>query len=222
MWQKGGLFAAEPEAYGGKIPFIVTDLIEELTRRDAGRVIGIFRLNGSDTQTRELIAALDQGRVHDWSKFDVHSIATALKRYFRQIGEMHPLIPFEIYDCIIAIAQLPCDEEMKVLKIKSLCREMMTPASYRTLAYFCQFLHELAQFATDSQMNSRNLSICIGPNIIVSPTPDNIESLNESLSANTALEIMIRQYPVVFDDFATKGLRPEDLCTDDDIEQLLR
>jgi hypothetical protein len=42
--------------------------------------MGIFRLNGGDAQTRALIAALDEGRVTDWSKYDVHSIVTARKR----------------------------------------------------------------------------------------------------------------------------------------------
>jgi hypothetical protein len=93
----------------------------------------------------------------------------------------------------------------------------MAPARYTTLGYFCQFLHELLQSATDSQMDARNLSICIGPKVFMSPTPDATETLGETLRANIALEVVIRQYPLIFDDFTSKGFRPEDLCTDDNI-----
>jgi hypothetical protein len=216
-----GLFALHPDVYGDKIPFIVSDLISVLEKRNAGEVVGIFRLNGSDVQTRELIALLDKGRVSEWDRFDVHSCSTALKRYFRRTGEIHPLIPFELYACIIAIARLPSEDD-SVPKLATLFPQYMPKARYKTLAYFCYYLHKIADQAELSQMNARNLSICIGPNLFVSPESESPNALSESLYANKALEVMIRRYDEVFPGPSETGFIENDFCTDEDIEKVLR
>jgi hypothetical protein len=216
-----GLFCLHPDVYGNKIPFIVTDLIASLDRLHAGEVVGIFRLNGSDVQTRELIALLDKGRVTEWDRFDVHSCSTALKRYFRRTGELHPLIPFELYACIIAIARLPTEDDA-IPKLASLLPSYMPKARYKTMAYFCHYLHKISEQAEASQMNARNLSICIGPNLFVSPESESPNALSESLWANKALELMIRRYDEVFPGPSASGFGDEDICTDEDIATALR
>jgi hypothetical protein len=215
-----GLFSLHPDVYGNKIPFIVTDLIAILEARNAGDVVGIFRLNGSDVQTRELIALLDKGRVSDWDRFDVHSCSTALKRYFRRTGELHPLVPFELYACIIAIARLPSEDDC-IPKLASLLPSYMPKARYKTMAYFVQYLHKISLQAEASQMNSRNLSICVGPNLFVSPESESPNALSESLYANKALEMMIRRYDEIFPGPSAEGFGEEDFCTDEDIAEVI-
>jgi hypothetical protein len=214
------LFALHPDVYGEKIPFVVTDLIAALRKREAGKVVGIFRLNGSDVQTRELISLLDKGRVADFDQFDVHSCSTALKRYFRGIGEIHPIIPYELYACIIGIARLPSDDDA-IPKLATLLPTYMPPARYKTLAYLCQYLHEISLLAESSQMNARNLSICIGPNLFVSPEAGSPNALSESLQANKELEVMIRRFDEVFPKIAADGFSAADFCTEADIAAIL-
>ena len=69
-------FSMPPEAFHGKIPYIVSDLICELRRRQWYKVEGIFRLNGSDKVIKEIVADIDKGPIADWSKYpSVHDLA---------------------------------------------------------------------------------------------------------------------------------------------------
>ena len=206
------LFAVRPEQFGDKIPYIVTDIIYELVARRADKVQGIFRMAGSDTETKRLIAELGRGQVKDWSVYNVHSLSTALKRYFRQMGESQPLVPFELYACVIALIRSlsSLEEDILIAKIKPLFENYMPPSKYKTLVYLCRFLKWLTKNEAESMMNSQNLSICIGPNILVSPEEGSMDTFTESISANTALEMMIRR---VDDFFGDVKITDKDLCT---------
>jgi hypothetical protein len=97
----------------------------------------------------------------------------------------------------------------------------MPPARYKTLAYLCEYLHEISLLAESSQMNARNLSICIGPNLFVSPEAGSPNALSESLQANKELEVMIRRFEDVFPQIAADGFGDADFCTQDDIDALV-
>ena len=205
-------FVLRPEEFGDKIPFIVTDLIYELVQRKAQDVQGVFRVAGSDIETKKLISELSRGQVRDWSCYNIHSIATALKRYFRQMAESQPLVPFELYACVIALIRSisSLEEDILISKMKPFFESYMPPSKYKSLAYLCKFLNWVTKNEKESMMNSTNLSICIGPNILVSPEEGSMDTFQESLSANKALEMMIRRADDFFGDV---HLSEKDLCT---------
>jgi hypothetical protein len=168
---------------------------------------------------KELMGLLGEGPVMDFSKYDIHTLATCLKRYFRVMAAHQPVVTFELYACVIATMTLPSDEGILTAKLSGLFRENLSPSRYRTLAYFIRFLQRLSEHPEQSQMNSRNLSICIGPNLFVSPIPDTLDTLTESLYANRALDLMIRKFPEVFPDMQ---FTDELLCDRATLERIAR
>lgn len=211
-------FSQRPEAYGDKIPFIVTDLINELHKRNAADVEGIFRLAGSDRETKELISEFSKGQVASYDNYDVNTLATCLKRYFMRMSEVsQPLIPFELYACMIAIMKMPLGEDIIIQKVKPLLSANMPPSKYKALVYLCQFLRTITAKSETNRMTSTNLSICIGPNLLVSPESGTFESLQESQYANKALEMMIRKYDDLFGDVT---LTESDICTTETLSEI--
>lgn len=185
-----------PESYGGKIPYIVTDIIVELKRRHAEKLEGLFRLNGSDTQIKLLIDEMDKGKVKDWSKYtDVHTIATALKRYFRTMAANDPIIPFRLYNQIIEVGKLKEDQMVKELKA---IYTKLDPTRYHTYSYLMKYLNHISKFSSINKMTAKNLGVCFGPNIIVSDHPDNPQALNDSIVVVNIIENTVKNYDKIF------------------------
>ena len=199
-------FQMAPESFHGKIPFIVTDLITELRRRNCEDAVGIFRLNGSDTQTRELCDALDKGKVTDWSPYDIHTVSTALKRYFRQMAETEPLVPMESYDCIIAVVNIrdtmnSMDINDSIVEKLAKVIEQMPKIRMLTLGYLCKFLVEIAAKKEVNKMNEQNIAICFAPNILTMPDLPPTEIAEQSKLANTAFQLILENFDKIFPNF---------------------
>ena len=192
IWQQ------PPEAYQGKIPFVVSDMIDQMKHMHCEKVEGIFRLNGSDILTKRLIEALDAGRIKDWSKYqNVHTVATALKRYFRSMATTEPIIPFRLYNEIIRIGkEEPSKESHR--QLKEFFKKLDT-GRYNTLSYLIKFLNFIASHAEENKMTSSNLAVCFGPNIIVSDRPDSPEALKDSFVIVNVLDDIIANYYILFD-----------------------
>ena len=131
-------FELPPEAYNGKIPFVITDLIEHVKEMHIELLVGVFRVNGNEPIIKSIIADLNHGRIKDWSKYeDMHSISTAIKRFFGKMVLNNPIIPYEYYSTII-----------KVMKTRDLQNEVTTLTQIiqtinecrrNTLAYLMDF-----------------------------------------------------------------------------------
>lgn len=209
-------FELPPEAFHGRIPFPVWQLIQQLRKLKAENIEGLFRLNGSDSKTKELCEALDRGPVRDWSRYnDVHTVATALKRYFRAMSQIEPLIPFDCFDCVIAMIALR-DEEKEIEVCKSILR-MLDPSRYNILGYLIDFLSFVSGNAQNNFMTPGNLAICLAPNICVS-NADTAHCMNDSMVANNAFEFMIKNFAAIFPGFdAAKA----ELSTEEDVLECL-
>lgn len=213
-------FDMPPEAFHGKIPFIVTDLISELKRRQCEKVVGIFRLNGADTRTNQLINEMDKGRVTDWSKYDnpddINTISCTLKRYFRKMAEKEPLATHELYQCFIAIMENIKTDPMAKVNLINLVR--LIPKIRRIImGYLCKFLYEIAQNSEENKMNYSNLAICFAPNILVSNDDENLPQqvqLKNATYANDVFAVLIEDYQTIFE-----GINFDDenlLCNEED------
>lgn len=208
-------FSMPPEAFHGKIPYIVSDLICELRQRQWYKVEGIFRLNGSDTVIKEIIADIDKGPIADWSKYpSIHDLAVTLKRYFRQMSEQEPITTHDAYECFVAAAET-ADQNLNILQ--SLVNLM--PKIRRTIfAYLCKFLADTAEHFSENKMTADNLSICFAPNLICSPNIPIEDIQNQSLSVNKIFALFISHYDVAF-----KGVDISDpalFCTQEDLALL--
>lgn len=202
-----------PELFHGKIPFPVEKLIKELRSRGAVNVEGIFRLNGSDTRTCELIEELDNGPDVNLRNYtDIHVIATALKRYFRTMSNMDPLIPHECFNCLITMMSMKDNPTHMVAVVKEFLIETMPVGRFRLLGYFFQFLHEICKNSEKNLMTASNLAVCIAPNVIA----ENGSQAQGSMNATRAVEFLISYFIDIFPDFAPNVSW---FCTDEDIKE---
>lgn len=196
---KAHFWQQPPEAYQGKIPFIVSDLIATLKKLGAEKVEGVFRLNGSDKQIKELIEVIDNGRITDWTPYsNVHTLATTLKRYFRSMATNDPIIPFRLYNNIIEIAKINAEDKL-ITELKGLMKKL-DPGRYHTLCYLIKYLNEIASHDDINYMPAKNIAVCFGPNLIVCERPDSPDALSQSVLIVHVLEKMITHFKEVFED----------------------
>ena len=209
-------FTRPPEQFGGKIPFVVTDLIDRLREMGAQNVEGVFRMSGSASGIADLSAELNNGRVTDWSKYpNVHTVACALKKYFRDMVGTDPLIPTVFYNEVLAIPGAPTDDE-KVAKFKAVIGEL-TKVRRLTMAYLFRFLFEVSQSEV-SKMHAGNIAIVFSPNLLSPEGGPTVEhTLLNTGDQNNAIKTLVSLTERVFDDVEI----PETaVLTDSEIEEL--
>ena len=176
-------FSRLPEQFGGKIPFIVTDLIDQLRSMNAVEVEGLFRLNGGAREMTELTQQLDKGRVQDWSQYkNVHTIACCLKKYFREMVPYNPLFPHDVYQDLISIPQLR-DQDVQAAKFKEVLAKLSKPRQM-TIIYLFQYILEVEANKEKNKMNAQNLAIVFSPNLICS-LPANETDASQTITNNT-------------------------------------
>lgn len=204
------------EVYGDKVPIVVSDLCLALEKLGCQHVEGIFRLNGSDKLVKQLITDINNGTVDDYSKHgDIHTVATVLKRYFRNIAETESIIDYSIgVKLIESISESDVDANIQLF---SETLKTMSIQKYRTVAYFLRFLYHLSLFKEETHMTAENLSICITPNILV-PPPE-ITNLSYSLRANNVVTFIIEHFNEIFEGFVFDNsilCKPTDLIMQND------
>jgi hypothetical protein len=216
-------FEAPPEDFHGKLPFVLTDLISELRRRNAKHVEGIFRLNGSDTEIRRLIDDLNQGRIQNWAKYeDIHVISCALKRYFRSMSEREPIIPNDIIPCLVVTMDLGSSNEQFLAQQHHLLKKivkMLPRIRALTLGYLIQFLKEISLNSDVNRMTPNNLGICFAPNFVGDGALEPTTALHDQQCINTALGLMIQTFE---ETFAGCEITDDLVCDEDDLRAFSR
>lgn len=156
-----------------QVPPIVLHAIEHLQCYGL-HVLGIFRVGGSKKRMKQMRDQFDSG---EKTKFTVednpHDVAALFKEYFRDLPE--PLLTRDLYSAFLE-TQTFDNPSMQISALRLLC--CLLPAPNRdTLKVLLEFLAGVAQCAEDSidekgneipgnKMNSKNLAIIIGPNIL--------------------------------------------------------
>lgn len=126
---------------------------------------------------RDLKDRFDEGEEVDLDKdeVDVHSVASLLKQFFRELPES--LIPFNCYQHFMNIAmrfQGTKNSSCKLEEVEGL-RTAMTSLpqdNYNVLKYLCSFLNLVSQKTAVNKMSVENLARVFGPNIIRHPQMD--------------------------------------------------
>ena len=72
-----------------RVPYPVYTLLERLSRNWSDIIVeGIFRIPGNMATVNEVIKEYGNGEVVDLDKYDIHTVASLLKAYIRQIPGM--------------------------------------------------------------------------------------------------------------------------------------
>ena len=163
-------FARLPEEFGGKIPFIVTDLVTRLRELDAVKTVGLFRLSGSASELNTITSLLDEGRIKDWSKFtSINTIANVLKKYFRDKVETDPFFPVSCNDKLIEASKI--EDTQKQLEAFKDIIDQLPRARKLTLAYIVNYFIEIESHQSENKMNFNNLAIVFAPNLFCNDNP---------------------------------------------------
>jgi len=128
---------------------------------------------------------------------DVHTVASLLKSYLRELPE--PLVPYEIYEQVMMIVtrEMPTiGEHRAAVKLGELLAQQLSPANYNTLQFVCQFLWDVARCSDSNKMTSSNLATVFAQ-CFVRPSEDD-PGLMLATSANRTVATQVFDVPTLF------------------------
>lgn len=190
-WQKNKLQITEPP-----IPCIVTETIAWLEKNEAHNEEGLFRIPGQAVTIENLKSKYEKQLSVDLSKFtkaDIHTIASLLKYYLRELPE--PLFIFRFYSTFLRVAK-NSDDVAKIRNIKMLINGL--PAENKaTVFLLIGFLANVAKHEEINKMSSSNLALIFAPNLFRSEqTPVNaaLQIMSDGSYITTVVRQMLEEY----------------------------
>ncbi|XP_069573990.1 rho GTPase-activating protein 22 [Brachyistius frenatus] len=154
---------------------------------------GLFRAPGQTNHVRELQDAFDRGEkpVFD-SSTDVHTVASLLKLYIRELPE--PIIPFSKYTQFLSCAQLLTkDKEMGITELGKQVQSL-PQVNYNLLKYICKFLDEVQSHSNENKMSVQNLATVFGPNILRPRVEDPVTMMEGSSQVQHLMTVLISEH----------------------------
>ena len=122
---------------------------------------------------------------------DVHSVASLLKSYLRELPES--LVPCDIYEQVMTIVtrELPViGEHHAAVKLGELLASRLSQANYNTLQYVCHFLVDVAQCVDDNKMTMANLATIFAQSFL-RPSAEDDPGLMLATSENRTLAVQV-------------------------------
>nr|XP_046257725.1 rho GTPase-activating protein 22 isoform X2 [Scatophagus argus] len=158
---------------------------------------GLFRAPGQTNHVRELQDAFDRGEkpVFD-STTDVHTVASLLKLYIRELPE--PIIPFSKYTQFLSCAQLLTKD--KAMGISELGKQVksLPQVNYNLLKYICKFLDEVQSHSSENKMTVQNLATVFGPNILRPRVEDPVTMMEGSSQVQHLMTVLISEHTKLY------------------------
>ncbi|XP_070697387.1 rho GTPase-activating protein 22 [Pempheris klunzingeri] len=158
---------------------------------------GLFRAPGQTNHVRELQDAFDRGEkpVFD-STTDVHTVASLLKLYIRELPE--PIIPFSKYTQFLSCAQLLTkDKAMGILELGKQVKSL-PQVNYNLLKYICRFLDEVQSHSSENKMSVQNLATVFGPNILRPRVEDPVTMMEGSSQVQHLMTVLISEHAQLY------------------------
>ncbi|OXB74812.1 UNVERIFIED_CONTAM: hypothetical protein H355_000072 [Colinus virginianus] len=192
---------AETMAYEQKfgqqqVPILV-EKCTEFIREHGVSEEGIFRLPGQDNLVKQLRDAFDAGERPSFDRdTDVHTVASLLKLYLRELPE--PVVPWMQYEDFLLCGQtLDVDQKkghQDLLKQLSL----LPRDNYNLLSYICRFLYEVQLNSSINKMSVDNLATVIGVNLIRPKIEDPATIMRGTLQIQKVMTVMISDHADLF------------------------
>ncbi|XP_033617699.1 rho GTPase-activating protein 22 isoform X1 [Fukomys damarensis] len=183
--------------YGPRLaPMLVEQCVDFIRERGLAEE-GLFRLPGQADLVRGLQDSFDCGEkpLFD-STTDVHTVASLLKLYLRELPE--PVIPFARYEDFLSCAQLLTkDEGEGTLELAQQVRNL-PQANYNLLTYICKFLDEVQSHSDVNKMSVQNLATVFGPNILRPPMEDPVTIMEGTSLVQHLMTVLIRKHGQLF------------------------
>ncbi|RVE59325.1 hypothetical protein OJAV_G00187250 [Oryzias javanicus] len=192
----GGIFGQRLEdtvqyerKFGPRLaPLLVEQCVDFIRDRGLNEE-GLFRMPGQANLVKELQEAFDCGDkpLFD-SNTDVHTVASLLKLYLRELPE--PVIPFYQYEDFLTCAQLLAkDEEEGVQELGKQVGTLPQP-NYNLL----KFLDEVQSHSNENKMSVQNLATVFGPNILRPKMEDPVALMEGTSLVQHLMTVLIREH----------------------------
>ncbi|KAM7018307.1 rho GTPase-activating protein 25 isoform 1-T2 [Tautogolabrus adspersus] len=178
------------------VPILVQKSVEFIKEHGLDEE-GIFRLPGQDNAVKQFRDAFDAGERPSFpSDTDVHTVASLLKLYLRELPE--PVVPWTQYqdflDCTMLLDSTNTQGWDELEKQISLLPRM----NYNLLSYVCRFLFEVQRHSNVNKMNVENLATVMGINLLKPQIEDPITVMKATPQIQKLMTVMIRQHETLF------------------------
>ncbi|NXP89909.1 RHG25 protein, partial [Passerina amoena] len=188
---------AQEQRFGQHLVPLVVQKSTEFILEHGVAEEGIFRLPGQDSLVRQLRDAFDAGERPSFSRdTDVHTVASLLKLYLRELPE--PVVPWLQYEDFLLCGQaLEADEtkgHQELLKQLSL----LPRDNYNLLSYICRFLYEIQLNSSVNKMSVDNLATVMGVNLIRPRVEDPAVIMRGTPQVQRVMTVMISDHQKLF------------------------
>ncbi|XP_075717157.1 rho GTPase-activating protein 24 isoform X4 [Rhinoderma darwinii] len=200
----GGIFGQKLEdtvryekRYGARLAPMLVEQCVDFIRQRGLKEEGLFRLPGQANLVKELQDAFDCGEKPSFdSNTDVHTVASLLKLYLRELPE--PVIPYSKYEDFLSCAkQLSKEEESGVAELVKQVKSLPT-VNYNLLKYICRFLDEVQSYSGVNKMSVQNLATVFGPNILRPKVEDPMTIMEGTVVVQQLMAVMISEHEILF------------------------
>ncbi|KAL7890003.1 hypothetical protein AOLI_G00022610 [Acnodon oligacanthus] len=179
--------------FGPRLAPLLVEQCVDFIREQGLKEEGLFRMPGQANLVKELQDAFDCGDkpLFD-SNTDVHTVASLLKLYLRELPE--PVIPFNKYEDFLTCAQLLLkDEEVGLTELAKQVKTL-PQANYNLLKYICKFLDEVQSHSNENKMSVQNLATVFGPNILRPKMEDPVTMMEGTSQVQHLMTVLISEH----------------------------
>ncbi|KAM9332798.1 rho GTPase-activating protein 24 [Pholidichthys leucotaenia] len=183
--------------YGVRLVPLVVEQCVTFIQEHGLHEVGLFRQPGQTSLVKELQEAFDSGERPSFdSSTDVHTVASLLKLYLRQLPE--PLVPYSHYqDFLLCGQKLSSDRTLGLGELRRLLHELPV-ANFNLLNFICQFLNEVQSYSSSNKMSVQNLATVFGPNILRTKAEDLQSIMGGAALVHMLMLELIREHELLF------------------------
>ncbi|XP_071893625.1 rho GTPase-activating protein 24 isoform X1 [Anas platyrhynchos] len=194
--------------YGNRLAPMLVEQCVDFIRQRGLKEEGLFRLPGQANLVKELQDAFDCGEKPSFdSNTDVHTVASLLKLYLRELPE--PVIPYAKYEDFLSCAKMLSKEEETGLKELVKQVKSLPAVNYNLLKYICRFLDEVQSYSGVNKMSVQNLATVFGPNILRPKVEDPLTIMEGTVVVQQLMSVMISKHEELFPKDADPEMGPE-------------
>ncbi|NXQ27627.1 RHG24 protein, partial [Alaudala cheleensis] len=211
----GGIFGQKLEdtvryekRYGHRLAPLLVEQCVDFIRQRGLKEEGLFRLPGQANLVKELQDAFDCGEKPSFdSNTDVHTVASLLKLYLRELPE--PVVPYAKYEDFLSCAKMLSKEEEAGLKELVKQVKSLPAVNYNLLKYICRFLDEVQSYSGVNKMSVQNLATVFGPNILRPKVEDPLTIMEGTVVVQQLMSVMISKHEELFPKDIDPQMGPE-------------
>ncbi|VDN97003.1 unnamed protein product [Rodentolepis nana] len=181
---------------GTKVPTFVTRVIRAVESRGL-EASGLYRKSGNGAIIQRLRNQVNHSEYYlnsdDW---DIYELSDSLKLFLRELKE--PLLVYALYDEFenFKDSMSSFTIEQNIETMRGILAKM-PDCHYATTKAIVEHLSKVAGMSSVNQMNSRNLALVFGPNVMWRDTPSDDYALF-SIVGCYCMEFLISNYVAIF------------------------